>query len=186
MSKNLKLSYILTFVLFVISFAWQTLTNFFNGVGINFVAMLAITLTLMAIVIVDKPTRKRMIDLFVICALFVVMESIIYFALEFGSPTLDLYEGMHVYQNVIASLGFLFLAYTIFRLICEVNGTKIGFIEAMLGNKVSQKPRQPKELTNGSLENKPKNADLETLDSDADTTAEQTTSPVNLDTREEE
>ena len=153
--------------------------------GINFVAMLAITLTLMAVVIVDKTTRKRMIDLFIICALFVVMESIIYFALEFGSPTLDLYEGMHVYQNVIASLGFVFLAYTIFRLICEVNGTKIAFIEAMLGNKISQKPRQPKELTNGSLENKPKDADLETLDRDIDTT-EQPINQVDNEPTEEE
>ena len=59
--------------------------------------------------------------------------------------------------NVIAALAFLFLAYAIFRLVCEINGTKVGFVEVMLGNKkVQKKERQPKELSNGSLADKPK------------------------------
>lgn len=167
MSKNLKLSFVLVFVACAISLAWNTLLNFFSGVGINFVAYFAITALLMIVVLTDKETKKRMMDLFVITIAFLVLESVIYFALEFGIPTYDLYKGMHIYQNVIAALAFLFLAYAIFRLVCEINGTKVGFVEVMLGNKkVQKKERQPKELSNGSLADKPKKNELETLDED--------------------
>lgn len=169
MSKNLKISFILTFVLCAISLAWNTLLNFFSGVGVNFVAMFALVAVLMVIVLIDPQTRKRMMDLFVVCVAFLVLESIIYFALEFGTPTYELVKGMHIYQNVIACFAFLFLAYAIFRLVCEIKGLRLALIEAMLGNqKMQKKERKAKELSNGSLDDKPKKHEIETLDEDED------------------
>ena len=167
MSKNLKLSYVLTFVLCAISLAWTTLMSFFNGVGVNFVAMFAIVAALLVIILVDEKTRKRIMDLFIVSGVFLALESVMYFALELGTPTLELVQGMHIYQNIISVLAFLFLGYAIFRLVCEIKDKKIAFIEVMLGNqKMQKKERQAKELDNGSLDDKPKKAELETLDDD--------------------
>lgn len=179
MSKNLKLSYALVFAAIAISLAWNTLLNFFNGVGLSFVAYLGIVLVLLIVVLTDKSTRKRMIDLFVVAAVFLALESIIYFVLEFRATNLQMLsleleygqpnvlKGMIVYQNVIACLALLFLGYTIFRLVCEINGKKVAFVEALLGGeKPAKKERQSKELSNGSLDDKPKKNEIETLDED--------------------
>lgn len=167
MSRNLKLSYVLTFVLLAITLAWNTLLAFFNGVGVNFIAVLAIVIALLVILLVDDATRKRMLDLFIICALLAVMECVVYFGLEFGNPTIDTYSGMRIYQNVISGFGFVFLAWVIFRLICEIKNIRLGFVEVILGNqKCQKKNRQPKDLSNGSLSEKPNKSALETLDSD--------------------
>lgn len=169
MSKNLKLSFLLTFLLCAICLAWQTIKTFFSGVGLAFVAVLAIVLAMMVIVILDKETRKRIMDLFCVSVAFVALESIIYFALEFGEPSQSLIRSMHIYQNVINMFAFLFLAYAIFRLICELKGSKIAFIEMMLGNqKNEKKARQSKELSNGSLEEKPKKSEVEVLDDEVE------------------
>lgn len=178
MSKNLKLSYVLVFATIAISLAWNTLLNFFNGVGVSFVAYLGIVLALLIVVLTDKSTRKRMMDLFVVAAVFLALESIIYFVLEFRATNLQMLsleleygqpnvlKGMIIYQNVIACLALLFLGYTIFRLVCEINGKKVAFVEALLGEKPAKKERQSKELSNGSLDDKPKKNEIETLDED--------------------
>lgn len=178
MSKNLKLSYVLVFATIAISLAWNTLLNFFNGVGVSFVVYLGIVLALLIVVLTDKSTRKRMMDLFVVAAVFLVLESIIYFVLEFRATNLQMLsleleygqpnvlKGMIIYQNVIACLAMLFLGYTIFRLVCEINGKKVAFVEALLGGKPAKKERQSKELSNGSLDDKPKKNEIETLDED--------------------
>ena len=67
---------------------------------------------------------------------------------------------------MIACLALLFLGYTIFRLVCEINGKKVAFVEALLGGKPAKKERQSKELSNGSLDDKPKKNEIETLDED--------------------
>ena len=179
MSKNLKLSFIFTFVLFAVCLAWTSLANFFSGVGVNFVIMLALCLALLVIVLVDKQTKSRIMDLFIVCVVFLVLESVVYFALEFGSSSYsyltleagvgqsNIFTAMHIYQNVISVLAFLFLAYAVFRLIYEIKGYRFAFVEVLLGNqKVQKKERQAKELSNGSLEEKPNKTEAEILDED--------------------
>ena len=177
MSKNLKISYILTFVLFALCLAWNTLLNFFSGVGVTFAVMFALVLAMMVIIIVDPSTRKRFMDIFVLGALILVLEIVIFFALEFGGSNIqyliaesaygqsNIYTAMHVYQNVIACFAFVFLGYTIFRLICEIKNVRIGFVEVILGNqKIQKKERTSKELSNGSLSDKPNKAEEPDLD----------------------
>jgi len=47
MSKNLKLSYILLFVFSAILIAFRTLTSFFGGVAINFVALMGLVFVIL-------------------------------------------------------------------------------------------------------------------------------------------
>lgn len=198
MSKNLKISYILTFVLFALCLAWNTLLNFFSGVGITFVAMFALVLAMMIIVIVDPSTRKRFMDIFVLGAVILALEIVIFFALEFGGANIqyliasasygerNIYTAMHVYQNVIACFGFVFLAYTIFRLICEIKNVRIGFVEVILGNqKPQKKERTSKELSNGSLADKPKKSAEPDLDEEVEDQVIEITTPDEQENEEE-
>lgn len=157
MNKNVKLSYILFFVFCGILIAWNTLMNFFGGVAINFVAVIGLTFTVSLLFIKDKEVFKRVKDLFFISCGFCLLELIVYFAFEFGwNSDFATLKGFLIYQNVITCFGFLFLAYVAFRFICEVKDKKIKFIEIMLGNeKRSIKAKKAKEVSNGSLEEKP-------------------------------
>ena len=47
MNKNLKISYILFFVFSAIVIAFRTLASFFGGVGLNFVAMIALVMVVL-------------------------------------------------------------------------------------------------------------------------------------------
>lgn len=160
MIKDLKLSYILMFVFSAILIAWQTLSNFFGGVAINFVALLGIVFTLLLLIFKNKELFSRIKDLFFVACVFCILELVIYFACEFGYG--ESLKGFIVYQNIISFLGLLFLAYVCFRFITEFLNKKIKFIEIMLGNvKRTPKEKKAKELTNGTLEEKPNKHNIE-------------------------
>ena len=54
MSKSLKLSYIYMFIFSAIIIAWQTLSSLFNGVALNFVALLGLVFTILLMIFKDK------------------------------------------------------------------------------------------------------------------------------------
>lgn len=159
MSKNLKWSYLLCFILSVVVIAWRTLSNFFGGVGINYITLLVIVAMLVSIVVFDKETFNRTKDLFIAACVFTGLETIIYFPFEFGGcVNYDVAKVFFIFQNVYACLGLLFLGWLAFRFITEVKNVKVGFVEAMLGNSnqaKGKKVKKAKELSNGSLEEKP-------------------------------
>ena len=160
MTKNLKLSYILLFVFSAVLIAFKTLSCFFGGVAINFVALVGLIFLLLLISLKDKELMKRIRDLFIIACGFALLELVIYFACEFGYG--EFIEGFSVYQNVISFFGILFFAYISFRFSMEHLGKKIKFIEVLLGNeKFSSKKKKAKEISNGSLEDKPNNKTTE-------------------------
>ena len=163
MSKNLKLTYILFFAFSAVILAWRTLLNFFNGVAINFVGIIGLLFVVLFLIFQDKNLFKRIKDLFFIACGFCVLELIVYFVFEFGCDNINVIKGFLIYQNVITAIGLLFFAYIAFRFICEYNNKKIKFIEIMLGNEksASKKGKKAKELTNGSLEDKPNNKIVE-------------------------
>lgn len=153
MNKNLKLSYILYFVFYAIIIAWGTLSSFFHGTAINFVAILSIVLVSLILISSDSHLIKRTKDLFITSCVFCILELLVYLVLEF-SILVGLY--ILVYQHILSFLGLIFFAYTTFRLILELKNIKIKFIEIMLGNeKLSKKAKKSKEVSNGSLEEKP-------------------------------
>ena len=163
MSKELKLSFILLAVFSAIVMAWKTLMSFFNGVGLNFVAILAIIVVLLLLILQNENVKNRIKDMFLVACVFAVLEFIVYIALEMGVSSLNVYMGFLTYQNVITVLGIFFFAYISFRFITEFKGIRIGFIEFLLGNgkRKTVKEKKSKELENGSLEEKP-NKTIET------------------------
>ena len=156
MKKELKLSYILFFVFSAILLAFKTLSVFFGGVAINFVALLGIAFAVLLVGLKDKETFKRIRDLFIVACVFCGLELIIYIACEFGSG--ETLSGFSIYQNIISILGIFYLMYTCVRFALEYTNTKVNFIEIMLGcEKRKPKEKKAKELTNGSLLDKPNN-----------------------------
>ena len=158
MTKNLKISFLLSFILSVVVIAWHTLTNFFGGVGINYVATLVVVAMLLSIILFDKHTYSRFKDIFFVCCAFALLETIVYFPYEFGGcRNLKVASVFFNFQNVYAFLGIFFLAYIGFRFVTESKNIRISFVEILLGNKVNKekKEKKSKELANGSLEEKP-------------------------------
>ena len=164
MSKNLKTTYILFFVFAGIILAWNTLTNFFSGVAINYIAICGLAFAILLIMLKDTSVWKRVKDLFIAACVFCVLELIIYFALEFGWCSIGAVKGFLIYQSVITILGIIYTIYLSIRFAFEVVGKKIGFIEAMLGNRQTPKVKKAKEISNGCLEEKPNNKPVEKVE----------------------
>ena len=146
------------FIFSAILIAWQTLSSFFHGVALNFIALLTLVFAVLLMIFTDKELLPRIRDLFISACVFCVLEIIIYFACEFGYGEHLL--GFIVYQNILSFLGILFLAYVCFRFTAEYLGKQFKFVEFILGNVKHQpkkKEKKAKELSNGSLEDKPKN-----------------------------
>lgn len=158
MIKNLKLTYILLAVFAAITMAFKTLTSFFGGVGLNFVAMLAIAFVIMLIALKDRQIVKNCWDMYVLSGVLLFMELIMYFACEYGNGLFI--KGFWIYQNIIAFLGLLVLGYICFRFTMEFLNKKLRIIEIMLGNeKRVKKEKKAKEVSNGSLLEKPNQKD---------------------------
>lgn len=154
MSKNLKLNFILYFTFGAILIAWNTLTNFFGGVALNFVALVGIVFSSFLTTMKDKSLLKRIKDLLIVASFFCLLEFVMYFACEFGYG--ETLKGFIVYQNIISFLGMLYVSYVGFRFATEYLEKKIKFVEIMLGNeKRTPKVKKAKEISNGCLEEKP-------------------------------
>ena len=162
MTKNLKISFLLSFILSVVVIAWHTLTNFFGGVGLNYVATLVVVGLLLSIILFDKHTFSRFKDIFFICCVFAFLETIVYFPYEFGGcQNIDVATVFFNFQNVFTFLGILFLVYLGFRFVTESKNIRIRFVEILLGNEKTfknKKEKKSKEFSNGSLEEKPVNS----------------------------
>ena len=159
MTKNLKICFLLSFILSVVVIAWHTLTNFFGGVGINYVAILVVIAVMLSIILFDKHTFSRIGDIFFVCCIFAIFETIIYFPYEFGGcfnpKVASVFFNM---QNVFTFFGILFLAYIAFRFITESKNIRMTFVEVLLRNEKlpkNKKEKKSKEFSNGSLEEKP-------------------------------
>lgn len=172
MSKNLKLSYILLFIFSAIVIAWNTLRNFFGGVALSFVGLVGLLFVVLLLILKDKELFKRIKDVFFIACVFCILEIIVFIPFEFSTVSFDysqkgyeILKGFAIYQNVLIFIGILFFAYISFRFITEHLGKKIKFIEIMLGNEKrtikAKKVKASKEISNGTLEDKPNNKNNE-------------------------
>lgn len=157
MDRNLKFSLISVVTLACVMLAWRTISAFCNGgMGLGMVALLLVVGLLAYYVVTDAYIRSRVMDLFVLSILFTFMELIVFCASEFGWADYNAIEQFSIYQTFLSIVGFVFLAYSIFRFMYEANNWRFSFIETILGNrKRTKKVKQSKELTNGSLEAKP-------------------------------
>lgn len=184
MTKNLKTSYILYLVFASVIIAWQTIFSYFGGVGIGFVAVLLLFSAILTLKILDQHTSNRTKDLFILGIVFSSLELLIYFFIEFKVGSWDALNVFYVIQNVISFLAIFLLVYTMFRFLTEIKNVKISFVECLLGNsKGKKKARKTKELSNGSLEEKPnKTAPSETTEQlEQDDPTDQTNAEENVE-----
>ncbi len=160
MTKNLKVSYILYLVYFAIIIAFSTIAHFFNGVGIGFIGLVGILTTMLIMIFTDKNIMTRTRELFITICAFTALEFIVYFILEFNIGNMKTIEVFSGFQYAYSFIAILFFAYTVFRYICEMKNIKFGFIEMLLGNGKPNKQKKAKELSNGCLEDKPRNTNI--------------------------
>lgn len=173
MNKNLKLSFILTFIMSAIVISWSTLYSFFGGVGINFVALVCITCTFLMLILSDESLKSRARDLFIIVCIFTCLEFVVFLNIEFGFTSS--YKVMKIYQNVLILLAIATVAYTLFRLICEIKQKRVHFIEILLGNEERvKKEKKAKELSNGTLSEKPNNTSINDIENSENTQSDST------------
>ncbi|MBR2969982.1 MAG: hypothetical protein IKC49_02895 [Clostridia bacterium] len=173
MTKNLKLSFILYLSYFAVVIAFSTIANFFNGVGIGFIGLVGILTTMLIMVFTDKYIMNRTKELFITICAFTALEFLVYFILEFNIGNLKTWKVFSVFQHIFSFFAIIFFAYTVFRFICEMKNIKIGFIEILLGNGKANKIKKAKELSNGCLEDKPKNT--QPIHQDVDNSSEEST-----------
>lgn len=158
MNKNLKLFYSFCFAMSAIILAWNSLAANLLGVGVNFALIACLFSFLLILFFVDATVRARTKDLLILTTAFVAFEFVVYFFTEVIKSSSDALNGVNIFQRVISLIGLLLLAYIVFRFIGELKGKKFGFIEKALGDKnvsKQKKVKENKELTNGSLMEKP-------------------------------
>lgn len=165
MSKNLKFSFLICFIISAITIAWHTLSEFFYGTGLSYVAILVGVALFLFIILLDKYAFNRTRDLFTMCCVLAILESFVFFPCEFGACSdPDVAIVFFNLQNVFTVIGLLFFVYVVFRLITEAKNIRISFVETLLGNEKVvkvKKEKKSKELSNGSLEEKPVNTESE-------------------------
>ena len=165
MNKNLKLTFILSLILFALVIAWNTFVAFFGGAGITFIAVVGLFVVILALYLTDNYVRSRTKELFIVSAVFTGLEFIVYLVTEFNMGGYNGLYAFSVVQSVYAIFAIVFFAYTIFRLFAELKGIKFGFIETILGNnKAERRAKKAREFANGSLEEKPSKLVVESDD----------------------
>ena len=162
MTKNLKTSFVLYMIFYCVLIAWATLSMFFRGVGINFVALIVVLGLILSIKLTDEHVSNRTKELFWASVAFACIEFLLYFFIEFGIARGRFYNVLDILQHVFTGISLLVFAYVIFRYITEMKNVKITFVEIILGNeKPVKRIKTNKDLSNGSLEDKPNKVDVE-------------------------
>ncbi len=182
MSKNLRISFILSLIFAGILIAWGTISNFFSGVGVPFVSILGILIVLLALILTDDFVKSRTKDIFILACVFTFLELFVYLLLEFGLLNVNGIEGVLKYQMVISILALVYLIYIVFRFLTDLKDIKIGFVEKMLGNQErTKKIKTAKELSNGSLEDKPNKKNIEKNQGIKESKSEDNTMDIEID-----
>ena len=153
MSKQTRLVFILMTIFTSVILAWMTLATFFGGVGINFVALLLITIAVLIVQSVSAEAKSRTRDFLWLAIGFTALESLVYLIFEY--QVIGAYRVFFIFQIVYSVLGLFLFAYLVFRLICEIKGVRFSFIERMLGNSTGEKIKKVKPASQEGLGEKP-------------------------------
>lgn len=163
--KKINLSLIFATIIFAISVGYKSLTMFFGGVGIPFVACLVLFGLVLVFGATKKGNARHLIEIFIMLALIMITQLILFMGYEWAlTLTWGVVKFRNVCCNVLSSMSLFFLAYSFVRLLFELSGKKFVVSEALLGlrqkkeaeksNKKIEK-KVPKEIKNGDFEEKP-------------------------------
>ena len=170
--KKINLSILFINIVFAIGVAFRSLINFFNGVGIAFVACLIIGGLGLAYGITKKENRRYLYDMFIMLGLVMIIQLIIFCSFDWAlTISIELLKFEYVCCNILSVMSIIFLAYGFIRLLFELSNKKFILTEILLGlrprvkkeksNKAykektnKSEKRMPKEILNGDFEDKP-------------------------------
>lgn len=163
--KKIRLSLIFSSIIFAIGVAINSIFNYFSSISLAFVAILTLFMIELFYALSDKAVLKRIIDVLILSGINLLVITTMYCVFEWANKiTSDLRDFMDVFTNLLSIISLICLIYSLIRLMSEYLGIRLGFVETILGG--SKKPktttvvrprenRQPKEVMNGDLEQKP-------------------------------
>ena len=172
--KKLNLTLIFSLILFGIGMAFKSIATFFGGIvlpygsfGIPFVAVLVFTLLILANGLKNKENRRRLIDIFILVGISLIFAIVAYCSTEWTNQldvNLDDINFINEWCISYSIFSTIFFIYAILRYISEISDKKWTIFEYILFLKKVEKSkvtvsekynRQPKEVINGDLEQKP-------------------------------
>ena len=155
MDKKFKLVGLLSLVLAGLAIAWNTLARFFSGAGVNFVAVLAIFATIFMLVIEDKDLYYRTRDLFYVDLGIASFELLVFAMVEYFGRFGKVFSVFTIIQKVFSVFAILYFAYVVLKLLFVAQDRLGGVFYCLFHSNKPKKPKKAKELSNGSLSDKP-------------------------------
>lgn len=165
--KKINLTLIFSLIMFGIGVAFKSIATYFSGFGIPFVAVVVFAVLIIVNGLLVKANRRRLWDVFILAGVSIMFAFIAYCSYEwvnqFELTTKDV-DFINEWCIAYAIFSTIFSVYAILRYISEISDKKWNIFEYILFLKkvekrkvtVSEKyNRQPKEVINGDLEQKP-------------------------------
>lgn len=172
--KKLNKTLLFSLILFGIGMAFKSISVYFSGVlvpygsfGIPFLAILVFSILILVFGLKNKDNRRRLIDIFILVGISLIFAIVAYCSTEWVNQldvSLDDIEFVNEWCIAYSIFSSIFFIYGLLRFLSETSDKKWVAFEYILFLKkiekrkvtVSEKyNRQPKEVMNGDLEQKP-------------------------------
>ena len=164
MDKNFRLVCILSMILSGIVIAWNTLINFFFGVGINFVAVISIFAIIYVLVIESKPLFEETKGIFIVDLVIVCIEVVVFIMEEYFGRFGKIFYIFTVVQKILSAFAILYFVFVLLKMLFVAKEKVGGVFHNLFKANKPAKERKAKELSNGSLEEKPNSKMQQSLD----------------------
>lgn len=172
--KKLNLTLIFSLILFGIGMAFKSIATYFGGIvlpygsyGIPFVAVLVFSILVLVSSFKNAQNRRRLIDVLILTAVSLIFAIVAYCSTEWVNQidvTMKDIEFINEWCIAYSIFSTIFFMYALLRYISEASEKKWFIFDFILGLKKIEKSkvtinekynRQPKEVMNGDLEQKP-------------------------------
>lgn len=180
--KKLNLTLIFSLILFGIGIAFKSFATYLGGIvlpsgspyasyGIPFVAVLVFSILILVNGLKNKENRRRLIDILILTAISLIFALVAYCSTEWVNQfdvTMKDIDFVNEWCIAYSIFSTIFLVYALLRYISEISEKKWTIFEYILFLKKVEKSkvtvtekynRQPKEVMNGDLEQKPNQAE---------------------------
>ena len=155
MDKKFRLVSVLSLVLCGLAIAWNTLAKFLGGVGLNYVAVLAIFGIVFVLVIEDKDLYYKTKDLFYVDLGVTSFETLIFIMQEYFGGLKKVFSIFAIVQKIFSIFAILYFAYIVLRILFKMQGKLGNVFYCLFHREHNKQPKKAKELSNGSLSEKP-------------------------------
>jgi len=176
--KKINLTLIFSLIICGIGIAFKSVATYFGGIilpygsyGIPFVAVLVFSILILVNALKNKENRRRLIDILILTAISLMFALVAYCSTEWVNQVdfvMDDIKFVNEWCITYSIFSTVFFVYVLLRYISETSDKKWTIFEYILGLKKIEKTkvtvtekynRQPKEVMNGDLEQKPNQAE---------------------------